>query len=168
MFSEWAQGADMAETTLSDVAKRMRRKGKGKGKGKVKGKVLVAGPDARSRAAAAAALADELDVRLVTVDLAEVVSRYIGETEKNIDRLFDRAARSGSALFFDEADALFGKRTRVRDAHDRYANLETGYLLLRIEAFEGLVILATNATTKLSAPFRRRMDHVVRIKRRAE
>jgi len=146
----------MANATLSEVAKRLRRK--------PVGAVLFAGQAGAGRTAAAATLASELGLSLLRANLAEIASKYIGETEKNLDRLFGRAAESGSALFFDEADALFGKRSRVRDAHDRYANVDTAYLLQQIEAFEGLVILATNATTTLSAPFLARMDYVVRIK----
>ena len=93
----------------------------------------------------AALIAGSLGLDLYRVDLSAVVSKYIGETEKNLRRVFDAAADGGIILFFDEADALFGKRTEVRDSHDRYANLEINYLLQRIEAFPGIVILATNA-----------------------
>ncbi len=89
-------------------------------------------------------LAQALGRDILRIDLAQVVSKYIGETEKNLDALFERAEQTGAILFFDEADALFGKRTDVKDAHDRYANVDIAYLLQRIEAYEGLVILATN------------------------
>jgi SpoVK/Ycf46/Vps4 family AAA+-type ATPase len=94
-------------------------------------------------------------------DLSRVVSKYIGETEKNLSRLFDRAGNKDWILFFDEADALFGKRTEIRDAHDKYANQEVAYLLQRIESFEGLVILATNQRGNVDEAFLRRFQAVV-------
>ena len=99
---------------------------------------------AAARHSAAHVLAQALGRDILRIDLAQVVSKYIGETEKNLDALFERAEQTGAILFFDEADALFGKRTDVKDAHDRYANVDIAYLLQRIEAYEGLVILATN------------------------
>ena len=95
------------------------------------------------------------------VDLSQVVSKYIGETEKNLGRIFDAAEDSAAVLLFDEADTLFGKRTEVRDSHDRYANLEVGYLLQRMEAFRGLAILTTNAKGVLDQAFLRRLRVVV-------
>ena len=95
------------------------------------------------------------------VDLSQVVSKYIGETEKHLARLFDAAEDSGAVLLFDEADTLFGKRTEVRDSHDRYANLEVGYLLQRVESFRGLAILTTNARAALDPAFLRRLRVVV-------
>src|SRR5687768_9841054 len=89
-------------------------------------------------------LATAASLNVLRVDLGEVVSRYIGETEKNLDRIFAEAEQAGAVLLFDEADALFGKRTAVKDSHDRYANLEVGYLLKRMESYEGLSILASN------------------------
>ena len=106
---------------------------------------LFAGPSGTGKTLAAEVIAAELGLDLVVVDLSQVVSKYIGETEKNLGRVFDAAEDSAAVLLFDEADTLFGKRTEVRDSHDRYANLEVGYLLQRIEAFRGLAILTTNA-----------------------
>jgi SpoVK/Ycf46/Vps4 family AAA+-type ATPase len=105
---------------------------------------------------AAAALADAAGVALYRVDVGRVVSRYIGETEKNLDRVFRDVATFRAVLLFDEADALFGKRTDVEDASDRYANLETGYLLERIAAHPGIVILASNMRTAEMEPLIRR------------
>jgi SpoVK/Ycf46/Vps4 family AAA+-type ATPase len=89
------------------------------------------------------------------------VDKYIGETEKNLDRIFNEAERVNGVLFFDEADALFGKRSEVRDAHDRYANVEVAYLLQRMEAFDGIVILATNLRSNVDPAFARRLDALV-------
>jgi SpoVK/Ycf46/Vps4 family AAA+-type ATPase len=105
---------------------------------------LFHGAAGTGKTLAAHVLAQALGRDILRVDLAQVVSKYIGETEKNLAALLDRAERTGSVLFLDEADALFGKRTDVKDAHDRYANVDIAYLLQRIEAYEGLVILATN------------------------
>jgi SpoVK/Ycf46/Vps4 family AAA+-type ATPase len=105
---------------------------------------LFAGPDSAGKLAALAALSRETGAPAYRIDLPAVVRKYIGETEKNISRLFEDAEAIGAILFFDEADALFGKRSEVKDAHDRYANLEVGYLLGRIDAYHGIVILATN------------------------
>ena len=110
---------------------------------------------------AAQVLARRLDIDLYRVDLSRVVSKYIGETEKNLGRLFDEAHRSGAALFFDEADALFGKRSEVKDAHDRYANVEISYLLQRMEEHDGIVILATNRKQDMDEAFTRRFDIMV-------
>ena len=98
---------------------------------------------------AAEVLAGELGLDLYRIDLAAVVSKYIGETEKNLRRVFDAAEASGAVLLFDEADALFGKRSEVKDSHDRYANIEVGYLLQRMEAYRGLAILTTNLRSAL-------------------
>src|SRR6185295_17350579 len=97
-----------------------------------------------------------------------VVSKFIGETEKNLSRIFAEAETSNTILFFDEADALFGKRSEVRDAHDRYANIETAYLLQRLEAYEGLVILATNLKKNMDEAFVRRLQVVVEFPMPAE
>lgn len=110
---------------------------------------------------AAEIMANELSLDLYRIDLSSVVSKYIGETEKNIDKVFDVAGKSGAILFFDEADALFGKRTKVKDSHDRFANIEIGYLLQRIEAFPGLVILSTNMKSALDAAFTRRIRFII-------
>ena len=106
--------------------------------------VLLVGGDTGARLVAAEVAARDLHLDLYRVDLSRVVSKYIGETEKNMQRIFDAAEHLGVILFFDEADALFGKRTEVKDSHDRYANLDVSFLLARIEASTGLVILATN------------------------
>ncbi len=106
---------------------------------------LFVGPSGPDKTVAAAVIANELNLALCRVDLGQVVSKYIGETEKNLQRIFDNVELSNAVLLFDEADALFGKRTEVKDSHDRYANLEISYLLQRVENYPGLVILATNA-----------------------
>ena len=110
---------------------------------------------------AAEVLAHDLRLDLYRIDLSAVVSKYIGETEKNLRRLFDAAEDGGAILFFDEADALFGKRTEVKDSHDRYANIEINYLLQRMEAYRGLAILATNMKGALDRAFLRRLRFVV-------
>lgn len=110
---------------------------------------------------AAEVIATELHKDLVRINLAQVVSKFIGETEKNLQRVFDAAEQDGAVLLLDEADALFGKRTDVRDSHDRYANLEIGYLLQRIEAYPGLVIIATNAKQNIDPAFLCRMRFVI-------
>jgi hypothetical protein len=122
---------------------------------------LFAGASGTGKTTAAEIIARELDFDLYRVDLAGVVSKYIGETEKNLRRLFDAAESGGCVLFFDEAEALFGKRGEIRDGHDRYANIEIDYLLQRIEAFRGVAILATNAKAQLDAAFLRRLRFVV-------
>jgi SpoVK/Ycf46/Vps4 family AAA+-type ATPase len=100
-------------------------------------------------------------LNLYRIDLSAVVSKYIGETEKNLRRLFDAAEDGGAILFFDEADALFGKRSEVKDSHDRYANIEINYLLQRLEAYRGLAILATNMKNALDGAFTRRLRFIV-------
>jgi predicted nucleic acid-binding protein len=122
---------------------------------------LFAGPSGTGKTLAAEVIAHELGVDLVHVDLSAVVSKYIGETEKQLRRLFDAAENGGVLLLFDEADTLFGKRTEVRDSHDRYANLEVGYLLQRMESFRGLAILTTNARSVLDQAFLRRIQTIV-------
>ncbi|MDE3737766.1 ATP-binding protein [Metapseudomonas resinovorans] len=122
---------------------------------------LFAGPPGTGKTMAAEAIAAELDLPLYRIDLSQVVNKYIGETEKNLRRLFDAADSADLILFFDEADALFGKRTEVKDAHDRYANLEISYLLERMERFKGLAILATNRRKDLDEAFLRRLRFVV-------
>jgi len=123
--------------------------------------VLFAGPPGTGKTMAAEAIAAELALPLYRIDLSQVVNKYIGETEKNLRRLFDAADSADVILFFDEADALFGKRTEVKDAHDRYANLEISYLLERMERFKGLAILATNRRKDLDEAFLRRLRFVV-------
>ena len=125
------------------------------------GAVLLAGPSGAGKTLAAEGLAATIGRDLMRVDLGRVLSRFIGETEKNLDRLFAMAAASGAVLFFDEADALFGKRSDVKDSHDRYANVEVGYLLQKIESYRGLVILASNARHNIDPAFVRRLRHIV-------
>src|SRR5690606_26305303 len=122
---------------------------------------LFAGPPGTGKTMAAEAIARELALPLYRLDLSQVVNRYIGQTEKNLRRLFDAADVADIVLFFDEADALFGKRTEVKDAHDRYANLEISYLLERMERFKGLAILATNRRRDLDEAFARRLRFVI-------
>jgi SpoVK/Ycf46/Vps4 family AAA+-type ATPase len=112
---------------------------------------------------AAEVLANELQLDLYHIDLSQVVSKYIGETEKNLGRVFDAAEEGGAILFFDEADALFGKRSEVKDSHDRYANIEVSYLLQRMEAYRGLAILTTNLKSALDPAFLRRIRFVVQF-----
>lgn len=122
---------------------------------------LFAGESGTGKTMAAEVLAGELCRDLFRIDLSAVVSKYIGETEKNLARVFDEAADSGAILLFDEADALFGKRSEVRDSHDRYANIEVSYLLQRMEAYRGLAILTTNQKTALDPAFQRRLRFIV-------
>jgi hypothetical protein len=122
---------------------------------------LFAGQSGTGKTMAAEILAGHLRLDLYRIDLAGVVSKYIGETEKNLRRVFDAAERTGAILFFDEADALFGSRTDVRDSHDRYANLEINYLLQRMEDYAGLAILATNRRSALDPAFLRRLRFVI-------
>jgi hypothetical protein len=118
---------------------------------------LFSGPSGAGKTLAAEVLAAELELDLYRIDLSAVVSKYIGETEKNMRRVFDAAESGGALLLFDEADALFGKRSEVKDSHDRYANIEVGYLLQRMEAFQGLAILTTNMKSSLDKAFQRRL-----------
>jgi hypothetical protein len=122
---------------------------------------LFGGESGTGKTMAAEVLANELRLNLYRIDLSAVVSKYIGETEKNLRRLFDAAEDGGAILFFDEADALFGKRSEVKDSHDRYANIEVNYLLQRMEAYRGLAILATNMKSALDQAFMRRLRFVV-------
>jgi vesicle-fusing ATPase len=122
---------------------------------------LFSGPPGTGKTMAAEAIAGALALPMYRIDLSQVVNKYIGETEKNLRRLFDAADSADVILFFDEADALFGKRTEVKDAHDRYANLEVSYLLERMERFKGLAILATNRKKDLDEAFLRRLRFAV-------
>ncbi len=122
---------------------------------------LLAGNSGTGKTMAAEVMANALGLDLYRIDLSAVVSKYIGETEKNLDAIFREAERSNAVLFFDEADALFGKRSEVKDAHDRYANIETAYLLQRMEEYSGIVILATNLKMNLDEAFVRRLHFVV-------
>src|SRR6185295_18355823 len=105
----------------------------------------------------------ELDLDLCRVDLSQMVSKYIGETEKNIARVCEAAEQSGAVLLFDEADALFGKRSEVKDSHDRHANIEVSYLLQRMEVYRGLAILTTNLADNIDQAFLRRLRFLVRF-----
>lgn len=125
--------------------------------------VLFSGESGTGKTLAAEVLSHELRINLYRIDLSAVVSKYIGETEKNLRRLFDAAEDGGAILFFDEADALFGSRSEVKDSHDRYANIEINYLLQRIESYRGLAILATNMKSALDNAFLRRLRFVVRF-----
>jgi len=126
-----------------------------------KGGMLFSGASGSGKTLAAHWLATSLGRDVLRVDLSQLVSKYIGETEKNLAAAFGRAQQSGAILLFDEADALFGKRSNVRDAHDRYANQETNYLLQRIEAYDGLVILATNRSDAVDPDLLKKLRAVV-------
>jgi hypothetical protein len=122
---------------------------------------LFTGPSGTGKTMAAEAIANELRLNLYRIDLSAVVSKYIGETEKNLRRLFDAAEEGAALLFFDECDALFGKRSEVKDSHDRYANIEINYLLQRMESYRGLAVLATNMRGALDQAFLRRLRFIV-------
>jgi AAA+ superfamily predicted ATPase len=122
---------------------------------------LFAGASGTGKTMAAEVLANELRLDLYRIDLSQVVSKYIGETEKNLRRVFDAAEEGGAILLFDEADALFGKRSEVKDSHDRYANIEISYLLQRMEAYRGLAILTTNMKSAIDTAFMRRIRFIV-------
>ena len=124
---------------------------------------LFSGPSGTGKTMAGEVLANELKLDLYRIDLSQVVSKYIGETEKNLRRVFDAAEEGGAILLFDEADALFGKRSEVKDSHDRYANIEVSYLLQRMEAYRGLAILTTNMKSALDTAFLRRMRFIVQF-----
>jgi SpoVK/Ycf46/Vps4 family AAA+-type ATPase len=122
---------------------------------------MFTGQPGTGKTMAAEVIAAELGVELLKIDLSQIVSKYIGETEKNLRELFEQAARAHAILFFDEADALLGKRSDVKDAHDRYANTETAYLLQKMEEYPGITILATNLRQNMDAAFTRRMRFIV-------
>ena len=128
-------------------------------------KVLFSGASGTGKTMTAGVIAKDLGLDLYKIDLSAIVSKYIGETEKNLDRIFRAAQCSNAILFFDEADALFGKRSEVKDAHDRYANIEVAYLLQKIEEHEGVVILASNLSKNIDEAFSRRMHYVVEFPR---
>jgi hypothetical protein len=134
------------------------RPGGGRGRG-VTG--LFAGDSGTGKTMSAEVIAAALGMDLYTVNLATVVDKYVGETEKNLERIFSEAAGVNGVLLFDEADAIFGKRSEVRDAHDRYANIESAYLLQRMETFDGFALLATNLRANLDEAFTRRLDVIV-------
>jgi hypothetical protein len=124
-------------------------------------RLLLAGPPGTGKTLSAEVIAKELGVDLLIVDISRVVSKWIGETEKNLEQAFQAAEQSKAVLLFDEADALFGKRTEVSDANDRNANLETAYLLTRLERFEGLVIMSTNMRNNIDPAFLRRIEYII-------
>ncbi|MEU6609181.1 ATP-binding protein [Streptomyces shenzhenensis] len=134
------------------------RPGGGRGRGVT---ALFAGDSGTGKTMSAEVIAADLGLDLYTVDLATVIDKYVGETEKNLERIFSEAAGINGVLLFDEADAIFGKRSEVRDAHDRYANVESAYLLQRMETFDGLAVLATNLRANLDDAFTRRLDLVI-------
>lgn len=123
--------------------------------------VLFSGLPGTGKTMAAEVIAQELQLDLYQIDLSQIVSKYIGETEKNLDRIFTAAANSNAILLFDEADALFGKRSEVQDSHDRYANIEIGYLLQKMEEYEGIAILTTNLRSNLDDAFVRRLRFII-------
>jgi hypothetical protein len=123
--------------------------------------ILFAGPPGTGKTMAAEVIARELGLDLYKIDLSTIVSKYIGETEKNLEKIFSEAQSSNAILFFDEADAIFGKRSEVKDAHDRYANIEVSYLLQRMELYDGVAILATNLRANLDEAFTRRLQFSV-------
>jgi ATPase family associated with various cellular activities (AAA) len=156
---------------LRDIAAQMRLRarvyhgwgfaaGSGRGLGIT---ALFSGASGTGKTTAAEILATELKLDLYRIDLSQVVSKYIGETEKSLRRIFDAAEAGGALLFFDEADALFGRRTEVKDSHDRYANIEVSYLLQRMEAYRGLAVLATNMRQALDPAFLRRIRFIVQF-----
>jgi len=154
-LEELAARARHRDTVLTDW--RMRRGG-GRGHGVT---ALFAGDSGTGKTMSAEVIAADLRLDLYTVNLATVVDKYIGETEKNLERIFAEAGGVNAVLFFDEADAIFGKRSDVRDAHDRYANIESAYLLQRLETFDGLAVLATNLRANIDEAFTRRLDAIV-------
>ena len=160
---------DAGIEALRDIARQVRHRGlvhrewgmaarTGRGLGVT---ALFTGDSGTGKTLAAEVLAAELDLDLYRIDLAAVVSKYIGETEKNLKRVFDAAEAGGAVLLFDEADAVFGKRSEVKDSHDRYANLEISYLLQRMEAYRGLAVLTTNLRSAVDRAFLRRIGFVV-------
>jgi hypothetical protein len=155
------QIAGRIETLLRKIGSHHRhRRKKAAGRGIT---ALFVGKSGTGKRMAAEVLASDLQLDLYRIDLSSVVSKFIGETEKNLDRIFDAAEKSGPILFFDEADALFGKRSEVKDSHDRFVNLELDYLLQRMEQYRGLAILATDHKSALDSAFRRRLRFVVKF-----
>jgi len=127
--------------------------------------ILFSGPSGTGKTMAAELLAKQLGKPLQRIDLSRVISKYIGETEKNLDKLLSDAEIRDAVLFFDEADALFGRRSKVTDAHDRYANLETNYLTAKLESYAGIAILTTSLKAKIDSAFLRRIHKVIRFPR---
>jgi SpoVK/Ycf46/Vps4 family AAA+-type ATPase len=162
---------DAQGQTVREIAAHARWRGRvyrewGFGRGNARGlgiSALFSGPSGTGKSMAAEAIACELGLDLYRIDLSRVVSKYIGETERNLGNVFDEAEGAGAILLFDEADALFGKRSEVKDSHDRYANLEISYLLQRMETYDGLAILTTNQRGALDPAFLRRIRFVVQF-----
>lgn len=125
--------------------------------------MLYAGPPGTGKTMSAQVVANDLGMELYKIDLSQVISKYIGETEKNLHEIFREAQKSGAILFFDETDALFGKRSEVKDAHDKYANIETAYLLQKMEEYDGISILATNLLNNIDEAFLRRINYVIKF-----
>jgi hypothetical protein len=154
---------------LAELAARARHRDRVLGEWRVGGRssrgrgitALFAGESGTGKTLAAEVIARDLGLNLYVIDLSTVVDKYIGETEKNLDRIFSEADRVNGVLLFDEADAIFGKRSEVRDARDRYANVEVAYLLQRMERFDGLAVLTTNLRANLDESFTRRLDVIV-------
>lgn len=125
--------------------------------------MLFAGPPGTGKTMSAQVVAKELQMELYKIDLSQVISKYIGETEKNLHEIFQEGRKSGAILFFDETDALFGKRSEVKDAHDKYANIETAYLLQKMEEYDGISVLATNLLNNIDEAFLRRINYVIKF-----
>ena len=125
---------------------------------------LFSGPSGTGKTLSAEVLARELNLDLYRVDLSSTVSKYIGETEKNLKKIFDAADQGGCVLLFDEADSVFGKRGEVRDSNDRYANTQVNYLLQRLETFNGLALLTTNLESSMDVAFMRRLQFVINFR----
>ncbi|BEP29022.1 ATP-binding protein [Helicovermis profundi] len=123
--------------------------------------LICSGPPGTGKTMSAQVIASELNLELYKIDLSKIISKYIGETEKNLNKLFDEAKNSSSILFFDESDAIFGKRTSVKDSKDRYSNIEVSYLLQKIEEYEGITILATNYLKNIDKAFLRRINYII-------
>ena len=157
-----SQGSDLSksqQSTLQEIIGKAREK---RGSRKAAGiGVLLAGAESKQQTAAAQMLARELGRDLYRVDMSKIVSKYIGETEKNLRQVFATAEASNSILLFDEADALFGKRSEVKDSHDRYANIEINYLLQQIEKYDGITIIAAKRKESIDQGFLRRLRFVV-------
>ncbi|RKN75978.1 ATP-binding protein [Paenibacillus ginsengarvi] len=125
--------------------------------------MLFAGPPGTGKTMSAQVVAKDLRMELYKIDLSQVISKYIGETEKNLHEIFEEGKKSGAILFFDETDALFGKRSEVKDAHDKYANIETAYLLQKMEEYDGISVLATNLLNNIDEAFLRRIQFVIKF-----
>jgi hypothetical protein len=162
---------DLQKQTLRQIASQVRQRMKvyetwgfsAKGRRGLGVSALFTGESGTGKTMAAEVLAGELNLDLYRIDLSAVVSKYIGETEKNLKQVFDAAEESGVLLLFDEADALFGKRSEVKDSHDRYANIEISYLLQRMETYQGLSILTTNLKSSMDRAFQRRLRFIVKF-----